>query len=298
MNIWLAHHGQALALALRRLFAAPVNTLLSLLAIGVALALPAAGQMLLANLLHITQRAAPALEISVFLGVDAARPAASDIETRLKSHPGVKSFRFLPREDTLTRMKKEAGLADVIDALPKNPFPDAFVLLPKDERPEAMETLAAELRKWPKVEHVQLDAGWARRLDALLRLGRTSVMLLAGLLGVGLVAISFNTIRLQVLTQRPEIELSRLLGASDGFIRRPFYWFGVLQGLLGGLTAWLLAGLTTLVLRGPVEEFAGLYGIALSLRALDGISSLALLALAAGLGWLGTAISLRRHLDD
>lgn len=298
MNIWLSHHGQALALALRRLFAAPVNTLLSLLAIGVALALPAAGQMLLANLLHVTQRAAPALEISVFLAVEAPRPAATDIEAKLKNNPGVKSFRFLPREDTLAHMKKEAGLADVIDALPKNPFPDAFVLLSRDERPEAMEALAAELRKWPKVEHVQLDAGWARRLEALLRLGRTGVMLLTGLLGVGLVAISFNTIRLQVLTQRPEIELSRLLGASDGFIRRPFYWFGVLQGLLGGLAAWLLVGMTTLVLRGPMEDFAGLYGIALSLRPLDGISSLALLALAAGLGWLGTAISLRRHLDD
>ena len=97
-----------------------------------------------------------------------------------------------------------------------------------------------ELRKLPRVEHVQLDSAWVQRLDALLRLGRTAVVLLASLLGVGLMAITFNAIRLQVLTSRAEIEVSRLLGATDAFIRRPYYWFGTLQGLLGGVIAWAI----------------------------------------------------------
>ena len=97
---------------------------------------------------------------------------------------------------------------------------------------------------------MQLDSAWVRRLDALLRIGRTSVVLLALLLGVGLVAITFNTIRLQVMTSRAEIELSRLLGATDAFIRRPFHYFGVLLGLLGGVVAWLIVGGATLWLQG------------------------------------------------
>ena len=203
---------------------------------------------------------------------------------------------FLPREDTLARMKKSPGLADVIDALPANPFPDAYTLTPVDEGAEASETLAAELRKLPRVDHVQLDSAWVRRLDALLRLGRTGLLLLGGLLGVGLVAITFNTIRLQVLTHRAEIEVSRLLGATDAFIRRPFDYFGASQGLGGGIVAWIFIVAAGLGLRGPVNDLAQLYGTGVSLGLPSPAISLTLLALAALLGWLGAVLSLRQYL--
>ena len=298
MNAWLTQNRDALLLALRRLADSPVNTLLSLLAIGIALALPAGGQMLLANALQLARNAAPTPQISLFLDLGADKRASQDVDNRLKNHPGVKSFRFIAREDTLARMKASEGLGDVIDALQKNPFPDAFTVLPAEDRPEAMEQLASEFRKLPRVSHVQLDSAWVRRLDALLKIGRTGVVLLALLLGVGLVAITFNTIRLQVMTSRAEIELSRLLGATDIFIRRPFQYFGVLLGLLGGVVAWLIVASATLWLKAPIGELAQLYSLDFSLHPLSGIDSAALLGAAAALGWLGANLSLRQHLSN
>jgi cell division transport system permease protein len=298
MMAWLHQHRDAFMLALRRLTATPLNTLLSLLAIGIALALPAGGQMLLANVLHVASGTAPSPQISLFMALDAPRAASDEVGSRLQKHPGVKAARLVPREDTLARMRSAEGLGDIIDILPRNPFPDAFVIDPKDDAPAAMEALAKELKKLPRVDHVQLDSAWVRRLDALLKLGRTGVVLLAILLGVGLIAITFNTIRLQVLTQRAEIEVSRLLGATDGYIRRPFYYFGILQGLLGGAVAWMIVGLATLWLAGPVGELAQLYSLDFTLAPLSRGDSLLLLALAAGLGGLGASLSLRQYLQD
>lgn len=295
---WLSQHWQAILLALRRLAVSPINTLLSLLAIGVALALPAGGQMLLANALQLARNVAPTPQISLFMNVGADKRASQEIESRLGNHPGVKTARFIAREDTLARMKGSEGLRDVIEALPTNPFPDAFTVLPSDEGPEAMAQLATELRKLPKVEHVRVDTDWAQRLHALLKIGRAGVALLGVLLGVGLVAITFNIIRMQVMAGRAEIELSRLLGATDGFTRRPFHYFGVLLGLLGGLVAWLIVAGVAHWLAAPIDELARLYGLDFSLRPLTAIDSTALLAASAGLGWLGAGLSLRQHLRD
>ena len=296
MKVWLDHHRQAGLLALRRLAGAPVNSLLSLLAIGIALALPAGGQMLLANALQLVRTASAAPQISIFMAANAERQAAIEIESRLGKLGGVKQSRFVAREETLARMKTNPGLRDVIEALPANPFPDAFVVTAADERPEAMEKLAVEFRQWPKVEHVQLDSAWVRRLDALLKLGRKAVMLLSALLGAGLIAISFNIIRMQVLTHRAEIEVSQLLGATDGFIRRPFLYYGVLLGLGGGVVAWLLVGAATLWLRTPLSELVRLYDLTVVLQSLGARDSALLLGFAAGLGWVGAMISLRQHL--
>lgn len=298
MRIWLHHHQQAIRLALRRLAAAPVNTLLSLLAIGVVLALPAGSRMLLSNAGHLVAGASSALpQISVFMAGNAERRAATDIESRLKNHGGVKQVQFVSREDTLARLKASSGLRDVIDALPMNPFPDALIVTAIDGRPEVLEDLAAEFRKWPAVAHVQLDSAWVRRLDAMLKLGHTALVLLGALFGAGLIAITFSIIRMQVLTCRAEIEVSHLLGASDRYIRRPFLYYGILLGLGGGGVAWLVVRGAVLWLRTPLAELARLYDFDLVLQALDGTDSALLLGFAAGLGWLGAMISLRQYLS-
>jgi cell division transport system permease protein len=296
MMVWLDHHRAAARLAMRRLGAAPLNSLLYLLAIGIALALPAGGQMLLANALSLAGATSAAPQISIFMASSADRTMAAEVESRLKKRSDLKRVQFLPREETLARMKTNPGLREVIDALSANPFPDAFVLTAVDERPEAMEQLAVEFRQWPKVEHVQLDSAWVRRLDALLKLGRTAVLALGALLSAGLIAISFSIIRMQVLTYRTEIEVSRLLGATDGFVRRPFLYYGLLLGLGGGIVAWLLVGAAALWLRAPLGELVRLYDLTLVLQSLDTRDSTLLLAAAAGLGWLGAMISLRQYL--
>jgi cell division transport system permease protein len=291
MNAWLLHHFHSARLAWRSLASSPLTSLLSLVAIGVALALPAGGQMLLSGARQLAGSAAATPQISLFLRLDADRTASNELRTRLERHPGVAQYRFLPREETLARMKAGQGLREVIEALPGNPFPDAFVVGVRDDSPRAMESLAAEMRKWQGVEHVQLDSAWVRRLDALLRLGRNALLLMAAVLGCGLVAISFSIIRLQVLARRSEIDLSRLLGATDAYVRRPFLYQGALLGLGGGIVAWLLVAGATLWMQAPLATLAGLYQLRLEL-ALPGLADSALvLGGAAGLGWLGALVS-------
>jgi cell division transport system permease protein len=304
MRTWLNQHVSAARFAQRRLTATPLNTLLAVLAIGIALALPAGGQMLLANIQHMGQKigqgtkhyATSSAQISLYLNVGAERSSAEHLAEVLGKHPAVKSVDFIDRETTLQRMRQAAGLKDVIDALPANPFPDALVITPKDDSAEAIEALAAEMRALPKVDHVQLDSTWIKRLDALLKVGRMVVALLGSLLGIGLVAITFNIIRLQVMTMRAEIEVSQLLGATDGYIQRPFLYFGGLLGLLGGLLAWCLVLIATALLRAPVSALSELYGTPLSFASVDPADGLLLLAAATALGWVGAALSLRQYL--
>lgn len=295
---WLVQHRKAAASALRRLAGEPVNTLLSALVVGIALALPAGGEMLLANFLRLAQNVSATPQLSIFLALEAGKKDAQDIETRLKGHGQVRDFRYVSREEARDRLKKSDGLADVIDSLPRNPFPDAFIVTPRGESPGDLERMKIEFAKYPKVEHVQLDSAWVKRLDALLRLGRMAIAGLALLLGLALIAITFNTIRLQILTQRAEIEVSRLLGAGDAFIRRPFYYFGALQGLLGGIVAWSVVLAAGHALKEPVTELASLYSLAFTLRPLPVNESLVLLACAAVLGWIGAWLSVGRHLRE
>ncbi len=297
---WIETQRRAFLLALRRLAATPLNTLLSILGIGIALALPAGGYVLLSHVVKLAQGGATP-QLTVFLAVDAERRTAQAVEARLKALPGVGRSDFLAREDTLARMKSSGGLSDVIGALPKNPCPDAIVVTPADDSPAALEALAATLRnarEWREIEHVQVDADWARRLAAFVRLAKTGVLLLAVLLGIGLLAIVFNTIRLQALTRRDEVEVSRLLGATDGFIRRPFLWHGGLLGLAGGAIAWLIVAGTVLWLRLPVAELTRLYGIDLRLALPDFPETSALLGAATLLGWLGAWLSIGQHLNN
>lgn len=295
---WFRAHQRALLLAIRRLAAAPLNTLLSVLGIGIALALPAAVYLMLAHAGTLAQGSPATPQLTVFLAVDAERKTAQAVAAKLQAEPGVAGTELLAREDTLARMKASGGLADAIGVLPKNPFPDALVVTPADDAPAALEQLAATVRQWRDVAHVQVDADWARRLAALVRLAKTGMLLLAVLLGIGLLAIVFNTIRLQALTRRDEVEVSRLLGATDSFIRRPFLWHGTLLGLAGGLLAWLIVAAAILWLRLPVAELASLYGVDF-MPALPGPrETAAMLGAAALLGWLGAALSIGQHLKN
>lgn len=298
MKGWLLHHRQAAALALRRLATTPVNTLLGALVLGIALALPAGGEMMLANFQRLAQRIAATPQISLFMALDAAKKDVAEIETRLRRHSQTREVRLVPREETLRRLKESEGLGEVIESLPRNPFPDAFIVVPRDEAPVALESMRAEFLKYPKVEHVQLDSAWVKKLDAFLRLARLTVTLLAAVLGLALVAVTFNTIRLQILTQEAEIEVSRLLGATDAFIRRPFYYFGALQGVAGGLVAWCIVLIATLLLREPIADLASLYGVEFALHILPLADTALLFGLAALLGWAGAWLSLSRHLRD
>ena len=287
MKAWLRQHRQAFARALRR-----VGTL-NALVIGIALALPAGGYALLESLRVVAGRVTVRPQISVFL--DAKRANADALGATLKRDSRVTRVRFVPREQALKELAAVQGMSELVAALGRNPLPDAFVVTASEEN---LETLAADLARLPGVAQVQADALWARRLASFARLARSALWLLAAVLGAALIAVTFNTIRLQILTQRDEIEVSKLIGATDAFIRRPFYYAGLLQGLSGGALALLIVGASLALLNREVRSLAESYGSDFRFAFPGGADSLAFLVLAGLLGWLGAHLSVSRQLRE
>ena len=295
MSAWLRQHWQTFARTLARLAGNPVATLLNVTVIGVALALPLGGYMLLQNLGSVARQVTSNPQISLFLETDAGKADIAVLEARLKKLHGVRTVRFISREQALESLKRSENMADVIAALQSNPLPDAFVFETGGSAAE-LQRLEPELKALPKVAHVQLDSAWVKRLETLVQLGRTMVLILATLLSSGLVAVTFNTIRLQILTQKDEIEVSKLIGATDAFIRRPFFHLGLMQGALGGLAALAIVYLCMLILNRGILELTRLYGSDFRLSFFDLPDCLALLVFAAVLGWLGAYLSVSKHL--
>jgi cell division transport system permease protein len=293
---WLFSHLDTLRESLRRLLRQPFATLLNVTVIGIALSLPAGFYVGLNNLQDFSRQLSSDPQVSIFMAADAARPDLQAVEQRLRSNPDVDRVEFISRDQALAKLKRSAGLGDILADIGRNPLPDAFVVTARSNDPATLEGLRDQVRRWPKVEHVQLDADWARRLDAALGVARLLVTILALLLAVALLAVTFNTIRLQILTRRDEIEVSKLIGATNPFIRRPFLYFGTLQGLAGGLAAWAIVSVAVFLLNVQLTDLAALYGMAFRLETLHLREIVALLGLSAGLGWLGAWLSVSRHL--
>lgn len=289
MKAWLRQHRQAFAVAFRRV------GILNTLVIGVALALPAGGYALIDSLRGVASQLAPEPQISLFLPGDAKRADVEALGRALRAEPRVGAVRFVPREQALKEMRSIEGVDELVAAIGRNPLPDAFVVT---ARGAPVDALAGELARLPGVARVQADAVWARRLAALAATLQLGLVLLAVLLGVGLVAVTFNTIRLQILTQRDEIEVSKLIGATDAFIRRPFYYAGLLQGLAGGLVALGIVALALALLNGQVGALAESYGSDFRFRFMALRDAAAVVAFAGLLGWLGAQLSVGRHLRD
>ena len=293
MSAWLRQHRQAFGAALRRL--ARAAGILSALVIGVALSLPAGSYALLESLRALTARLTLEPQISVFLPLEAKRADAEALGAKLRADRRIGAVRFISREEALKELKQVAGISEVIAAIGRNPLPDAFVVSASAGRIEA---LAADLGRLPGVAHVQADALWAQRLAALEGIGRVGLGLLAALLGAALVAVTFNTIRLQILTRRDEIEVSKLIGATDAFIRRPFYYFGLLQGLAGGVVALGIVAAVLSLLNRELRPLAQSYGASFSFAFPPPADALAIVLLAGVLGWLGARLSVNRHLRE
>jgi cell division transport system permease protein len=293
---WLLAHFDTLRESLVRLARQPFATGLNVIVIGIALSLPVGFYLGIDNLQMFSRQLSSDPQVSIFMAMDAGQADVSAVERRLRAHPEVGRVDFVAREQALAKLKRSAGLADVLADLERNPLPDAFVVTARSNDPATLEALRDQAARWPKVEHVQLDAEWARRLDAALGVGRLLVTLLAVLLALALVAVTFNTIRLQILTRRDEIEVSKLIGATNPFIRRPFLYLGALQGLAGGCAAWAIVTLAMIVLNVQLADLATLYGTAFKLQPLDATDSAVLLVFSAALGWLGAWLSVSRHL--
>jgi cell division transport system permease protein len=294
MIAWLRQHRAALAGALGRL--AKASGLAGAIVIGVALSLPAGGYALLENLRALAGRLTLEPRLNLFLRPEASRAEAEALGAALRADARIAAARLVPREEALRELKATEGIAELVGALERNPLPDAYVVRAKDRGAAALDALAADLRRLPAVAQVQADADWARRLAALAGIGRLALAFLAALLGFALVAVTFNTIRLQILTRREEIEVSRLIGATDAFIQRPFYYFGLLQGLAGGAVALAIVWAGLALLNSEVVVLAESYGSAFRLAYLAPVDAAAVALLSGLLGWIGAILSVSIHL--
>ena len=289
-------HLRVLRATLLRLLLTPNATLLNVLIIGIALSLPVGGYVILKSIQSLTGQLTGTPQISVFIKVGTSAGEVARIGDKLKQNAKIERVEFVPRDAAFKRLQQSTELSDVIGDLSQNPLPDAYIVYPQATDATAMESLRDELKTWPQFDHVQLDSAWVHRLEAVLGFGRLAVAILAGLLSFALIAITFNTIRLQILTRRDEIEVAKLIGATDAFIRRPFLYFGLIQGLLGGIAAWLIVSGSVLLLNHHLGDLASVYASEFSLLPLSIADSATLLGFSAYLGWLGAWFSVSQHL--
>lgn len=298
MKQWLERHLQTLVGSLGRLWQQPFSTLLTILVIAVALALPACLNVLVHNVRAASGDWRNALDISVYMKPGTSLPDTQQLAGRLRARQDVGEVTVIPADAALAEFRKGSGFGDALDALKENPLPHALIVRPGTEfrGPARVETLRQEIGKMQGVDLVQLDTAWVTRFNAILDVVRRVIWLAAGLFALGILVIVGNTIRLDIENRRDEIEVTKLVGGSNAFVRRPFLYNGFWYGLGGGLFAGLMVTAVIAVLADPVQRIAGLYGSDFQLQGLGPLEWLTLVLGGIALGWLGSFIVATREL--
>lgn len=306
MSKWFRQHFFAIRDAFSQLRRAPGNYFFNILVLSMTLALPFAGVTLLENLQALTSRMAVEPEISLFLDRTTSREEAKALEKRINqilySDEHNHDIIFIPKEKALNALQKKEGVTDIVKTLGKNPLPDSYLIriAGNDGDPRFtrhIENIAKQLEKLPHIQKVQIDSDWIKRLAALVRVVRLGIFFLGATLGIVVIAVIFNTIRLQVLTRTEEITLIRTVGATRAYIRRPFYYTGILLGLLSGIVALCIVLLALHPLNNVIADLARLYASNLQLSPPDPLVAAYLLLSSAALGWIGALLSVNRHLS-
>lgn len=297
---WLVHHLMVLVGSIGFLFRQPLSTLMTSAVIAIALALPAGLYIALSNASAVSAGWDGSTQISLYLKSGVDEEQAGKLAARLRLNRDIERVAVISREEGLHEFQQLSGFGDAIAFLEINPLPVVVTVQPvvDPERPRAIDALLSTLEQEKQVEMAQLDMEWVQRLYALLEAGRRATLLIGGLLGLAVLLIVGNTIRLDIQNRREEIEVSKLIGASDAFIRRPFLYTGLLYGLTGGLLALLLITLSLYLLEAPVERLSLLYHSTYQLAGLTRSDSLSLLLISTLLGLSGSWIAVGRHLKD
>jgi cell division transport system permease protein len=298
IRAYFARHAQTLIGSLGRIVNQPFATLMTMAVIAVALALPLLLNLFLQNVRSATVNWNDAYDLSVYMDKRAGANRVQATAKQLRQRTDVAAVRVITAEQALTEFRSDSGFGKALDALSDNPLPDTLIVTPTlaASTPEGTEVLKTALAAMTDVQAVQLDTEWVKRLHAILDILRRVVFLTAGLLGLGIVLIVSNTIRLDILNRRAEIEVMKLVGASDGFARRPFLYSGIWYGLGGGLLALILVAVAAAMLAHPVEHLALLYGSTFRLQGLKLGNGAAVLGLAVGLSWMGSWLAASRHI--
>jgi len=293
---YLTLHAQNLVGAFGRLRNQPVGSFMTIVVIAIALALPAGLRVLVNNFELLSGSWVGAIDFSVYLKMDVSEDRAQALAAELELREDVTQVVLVPRNQALEEFQSYSGFGAALDALEENPLPHALVVRPAGDSRAQIEPLANDLRALAETDLVQVDTAWVERLRGILLLVGRIVDLATVLLGLAVVLVIGNTIRLEINNRRTEIEVVKLVGGSDAFIRRPFLYMGLCYGLSGGLLAMLTISLSLVTLAAPVRALAGLYGSGFALQSLTLEQGLALAGTGAFLGWAGAGLATARHL--
>lgn len=299
VNAYFTHHLWVMVSCLGQLWRTPFATFMTAAVIGIALALPAGLHVLLQNVQKLSTGWEGTAQMSLFIKQGISEDRIQSLAKKLRGWEGVADVRYISREQALSEFRELSGFGGALDSLDENPLPAVLVIRPSTEaaEPAQMELLLAKVRDLEAVDLAQLDMEWVRRLSGIIELGKRGVLLLAGLLAVAILLVVGNTIRLTILNRRDEIVITKLIGATNAFIRRPFLYTGFWYGLMGAVLAWLLVGTLLWLLSDPVSRLSFLYNSQFSLGGLDLETSAILLGSGILLGLLGSWLAVGRHLQ-
>jgi len=298
LSILFERHAQALLGSLGRLARQPFATLLTVLVIGIALALPSALYLAVANMRVVTAGLDDTVQLSAYLAMATTPAEARKLAQSIAELPGVAATETVSPDEGLAEFRKRSGIGDALEALPENPLPWLVKVRPaaSHDTAPAVEVLAAEIRKMGGVDLVEADTAWVRRLHAIEDTLQQLVLVVAALLAAGVLGIVGNTIRLEIDGRRAEIEVTKLVGGSNAFVRRPFLYSGLWQGFLGGLLAAALVAAGLVALEPFVARLAAAYGSDFVLKGLSIREWPLVVAGGAALGFLGAWLAAAYHL--
>ncbi|MCL1093883.1 permease-like cell division protein FtsX [Shewanella kaireitica] len=296
--MFFIRHIQHAMASLGELWRNPISSIMTMAVLGVSLSLPAALQVLVKNAETITQSWNSAAEISLFVDEGRSEKSIQSLITRLKVYPEVAEVNYINRDQALEEFQRLSGFGEALSYLDANPLPAVVMVTPslKYSSPEGARELLRKLEQEAEVSFGRLDIEWLERLQAVVKLLERTVLAIAALLVLAVVLVIGNTIRLAIMNRRTEIEVMKLVGATEAFIQRPFLYTGIWFGIIGGVLAWIIINLLVWYLDSALAELLGLYGSQLHMESLTLTELGQLVLLASFLGWLGSYLSVRQHL--
>ena len=297
VSVWAVTHLSTAIGALGRLSRQPFASLMTVLVIAVTLALPSAMHLLIKNARTISASWDNALDFSVYLKVDTSIDAAKRLGDIIEQRADVERVTLITADEALAEFRTQSGFGEALDHLTVNPLPHTLIVRPGSANTDmSIALLDEELGNLPEADFVQVDTEWVRRFHAILEILKRSIAIGSALLGAAILVIIGNTIRLDIQNRREEIEVTKLIGASNAFVRRPFLYSGLWYGLGGGLLALLLVRYGLYAIEEPVSRLAGLYDSPFSVLALNLEESLLIVGLGVALGLVGSWVAAARHM--
>ncbi len=298
MDSLFARHGQAFFSSLGRLWREPLANLMTIAVIGIALALPATLYVLLQNVRNISEGWNHNAQITLYLKQSVRSGEVQVLKQQLDLQNNIGKVTYISPQQGLAQFEKQSGFGDILQQLHKNPLPEVLVVQPGTNvsSPLQIHTLLSQLKALPQVELAQLNMGWIKRLFAIINLAEHGALALGAILGIAVILVIGNTIRLSIQNQRDEIEVTKLVGGTNAFVRRPFLYTGIIYGFFGALLAYILVSLLLFWLSAPVAKLAGLYQSSFVLSGFSLFSEEMLFIIGMVLGLVGSWIAVARQL--